>query len=154
MQRARLSLLCVLAVAAMGGGCVSHPVGPARTLKKYEGKATTTAKSALSQVETVRLAARVADRDDALSGYLAVVVSEAEDALDGLAGTFESIQPPGTQADALRGELSELLTTALDHTAAVRIEARRGTLRGLGQVAEPLGGDADALRHFLEAHAG
>jgi hypothetical protein len=121
---------------------------------KYEGKATTTAKSALSQVETVRLAARVADRDDTTSPYVSIVVSEAEDALDGLSGTFESIQPPGKAADGLRSELSELLSNALDHTAAVRIAARQGTLRGLGQVADPLGGDADALRRFVEAHGG
>ena len=121
---------------------------------KYEGKATTTAKSALSQVETVRLAATVADRDNATASYVSIVVSEAEDAIDGLAGTFESIQPPGEGADGLRSELSEVLSTILDHTAAVRIAVRRGTLQGLGQVAEPLGGDAEALRHFLEAHGG
>jgi hypothetical protein len=149
-----LSLVCVLTAAVTGAGCVSHPVGPARTLGKYEGKAATTAKSVLSQVETVRLAATVADRDKATSAYLSVVVSEAEEAIDGLAGTFGSIQPPGSAADDLRRELSDLLSASLDHTAAVRIAARRGTVRGLGQVAAPLGDDADALRRFLEAHGG
>jgi hypothetical protein len=121
---------------------------------KYEGKATTTAKSARSQVETVRLAVRVADDDKATSAYVSVVVSEAEEALDGLSGTFGSIQPPGQAADGLRSELSDLLSTALEHTSAVRIAARRGTLRGLSRAAEPLDGDADALRHFLQAHGG
>jgi hypothetical protein len=152
MRSATVRRLCVLAVGMALTGCVSHPVGPARTLGKYTGKAATTAKSALSQVETVRLAVEVADRDDATSAYISVVVSEAEDALDGLSGTFQSIQPPGEAADHLRDELSGLLTDALDHTAAVRIAARRGTLRGLRQVAEPLDGDADALRRFLRAH--
>ena len=154
MPRARLSLLCVFAAVLIGGGCVSHPVGPARTMGKYEGKAATTAKSALSQVETMRLAADVADRDKATAPYVSAVVSEAEDAIDGLAGTFGSIQPPNDAADGLRSELSELLSAALDHATAVRIAVRRGMLRGLGQVAEPLAGDADALRHFLEAHGG
>jgi hypothetical protein len=121
---------------------------------KYEGKAVTTAKSALSQVETIRLAVDAADRNNATASYLSVVVSEAEDGLDGLAGTFESIQPPPGAADGLRSELSGLLSDALDHTAAVRIAVRRGTVQGLGQVAEPLDGDADALHHFLEAHGG
>ena len=154
MPRARLSLLSVLATALIGAGCVSHPVGPARTMGKYEGKAATTAKSALSQVETLRLVAGIADRNKATAPYVSAVVSEAEDAIDGLAGTFGSIQPPNEAADGLRSELSELLSAALDHAAAVRIAARRGTLRGLGKEAEPLAGDADALRHFLEAHGG
>jgi hypothetical protein len=152
MRCATVRLLSVSAAVVVGAGCISHPVGPARTVGKYTGKATTTAKSALSQVETVRLAAEVADRDDGTSTYIAVVVSEAEEAVDGLSGTFESIQPPAEAADQLRDELSGLLSDALDHIAAVRIAVRRGTLRGLRQVAEPLDGDADALRKFLGAH--
>ncbi len=152
MRSAIVSLLCALGVAATGAGCVSHPVGPARTLGKYEGKATTTAEAALSQVETLRLTAEVADRDRATSAYVSAVVSEAEEAIDGLSGTFGSIQPPGEAADKLRDELSGLLSDALDHAAAVRIAARRGMLRGLLQVAAPLDADADALRKFLKAH--
>ena len=138
----------------MATACVSHPVGPARTLGKYTGKATTTAKSALSQVETVRLAVDVADRGGSTSAYIALVVSEAEDALDGLSGTFGSIQPPGGAADQLRNDLAGLLSDALDHTATVRIAARRGTVRGLRQVAAPLDRDAEDLRSFLKAHSG
>lgn len=152
MRSVAVRLLWVPAAVFLGAACISHPVGPARTTGKYTGKATTTAKSALSQVETVRLAAEVADRGDGTSQYLAVVVSDAEDALDGLSGTFESIQPPAGAADELRDELSGLLSDALDHTAAVRIAVRRGTLRGLRAVAEPLDGDAAALRRFLEEH--
>jgi len=154
VRSAIVRLLCALATGAALSGCVSHPIGPARTFGKYEGKAATTAKSALSNVETVRLAAEIADRDDSTSPYTSVVVSGAEEAIDGLSGTFESIQPPGDKADQLRDELSGLLSDALDHTAAVRIAARRGTLRGLGQVAAPLDGDARALRDFLQAHGG
>jgi hypothetical protein len=46
-------------VSASVIGCVSHPVGPARTFSKYEGKAVTTAEGALSSVETARLAVQV-----------------------------------------------------------------------------------------------
>jgi hypothetical protein len=123
-------------------------------LGKYEGKAATTAKSALSNVETVRLAAEIAGRNGATSSYVSVLVGGAEDALDGLSGTFESIQPPDEQADQVRDELSRLLSDALDHAAAVRIAARRGVLRGLEQIAQPLDGDARALRDFLKAHGG
>ena len=154
MRSAIVRLLCVVTVGSALGGCVSHPVGPARTFGKYEGKATTTAKSALSNVETVRLATEIADRDHSTSSYVSVVVAEAEEAIDGLSGTFGSIQPPDDKADQLRDELSGLLSDALDHTAAVRIAARRGVLRGLEQVAAPLDGDAGALRDFLQAHGG
>ena len=154
MRSAIVRLLGALATGAALSGCVSHPVGPARTFGKYEGKAATTAKSALSNVETVRLAAEIADRGNSTSPYVSVVVSGAEEALDGLSGTFGSIQPPGDRADEVRDQLSSLMSNALDHIAAVRIAARRGTLQGLEQVAAPLDGDARALRDFLQAHGG
>ena len=56
MRRLGMASIALLCVA--GTACVSHPVGPARSFSKYEGKAVTTAESALSSVETVRLAAR------------------------------------------------------------------------------------------------
>ncbi len=145
LSRAVLPLIAV-------AGCVAHPVGPARTSSKYNGKASTTAKSALSVVETVRLTARAAAEGKATGPYVGVVISDAEDSLDGLSGTFESIQPPA-EADRVREALSGMLGDALDHVAEVRIAVRRGELSGLGRVAEPLGGDAEALRRFLEGRS-
>jgi hypothetical protein len=133
--------------------CVPHPVGPARTFDTYEGKAATTAQSALSVVETVRLAAETASDGDAFGPYVSTVVSDGEGALDGLAGTFASIQPPGDAADILYGELSTLLDDAGAHVRDVRVAARRGQLDALAQVAGPLAEDAEALRAFAEAHA-
>src|SRR3954452_22257973 len=92
--------------------CTPHPVGPARTEGKYEGKAVTTAESALSAVNTVRIAARTASRDHAFGPYLSVLISEQEDALSGVQGTFDSIQPPDGKSDALRDDLDELLADA------------------------------------------
>ena len=143
-----LALLLVLPAA-----CVSHPVGPARTMAKYEGKAATTAKSALSVVETVRLVARAAADGKAIGTYVDVVVSDAEESLDGLSGTFGSIQPPAERGDRVRDALTGMLDDALDHVAEVRIAARRGDLADLGRVMEPLGHDADVLRQFIEGRA-
>jgi hypothetical protein len=133
-------------------GC-AHPVGPARTYGKYEGKATTTAEAALSNVEVVRLTARTAARDRAFGPYVGSVVSDAEESLDGLAGTFGSIQPPDDRADDLQARLDQLLGDALDHVTDVRVAARRGQLATLDDTAAALAGDAEHLRAFVEQHS-
>ena len=148
----RRALLSVL-LLGLPAACVAHPVGPARTLAKYDGKAATTARSALSVVETVRLVARAAAEGRVIGTYVDVVVSDAEESLDGLSGTFGSIQPPAGPADEVRDALTALLDEALGHVAEVRIASRRGDLAGLGRVAEPLAHDAEGLRRFIEGRA-
>jgi hypothetical protein len=144
-------LLRWLLAAAIATGCVAHPVGPARNLDGYERKASTTVESALSAVETVRLLAATASDGGAFGPYTSIAVSEQEDALGGLRGTFMSIQPPpGAAADELRAELSRVLTAAFDHVGDVRIEVRRGHLDGLDAVAAPLATDADDLRRLQD----
>jgi hypothetical protein len=139
-------------LALAGTACVSHPVGPARTYATYEGKAATTAEGALSQVETVRLAAKAAGDDKGFGPYVAQVVADAEDGVSTVEGTFTSIQPPDHRADELRKELDDLLSDALDHVVAVRIAARQGRSADLARVTRPLEEDARKLRRFLEAH--
>jgi hypothetical protein len=146
----RVLVTLLLAVATVG--CVPHPVGPARTYQKYEGKAVTTAESALSAVATVRLAADAASKGRSSGPYTTVLTSEQEDALSGVQGTFDSIQPPDGRADRLRDELDAILTPALEHVSAVRIAARRGDLQQLATVAAPLDGDTRALREFIAEH--
>ena len=131
---------------------MAHPVGPARTFDKYQGKANTTAASALSAVSTTSLAALAGAGSKAWGPYLAVLVSEQEDALSGVTGTFGSIQPPDDRADALRAELNGILEQSLEDVTAVRIAVRRGHLAELDRVAAPLAGDAQELRAFIEAH--
>jgi hypothetical protein len=143
----------VAALLALSG-CVSHPVGPARSFATYEGKAATTAESALSAVQTVRLASATAARRHGFGPYLSVVVSEQEEAIAGVQGTFGSIQPPDERADDLRDELDALLSDALDHVTDVRIAARRGRLAALAAVARPLANDAGRLKRFTEEHGG
>lgn len=145
----------VMVVLVVGlSACVSHPVGPARTFGKYEGKARTTAESALSEVQTARLVARTAARGSAFGPYTGLVLSDAEESLGGLASTFGSIQPPDERADKVRDDLGAIIGDAEDHVADVRIAARRGELRTLADVAAPLDGDITALQSFLEAHGG
>jgi hypothetical protein len=146
----RRALVAALASASLAG-CVNHPVGPARSSESFEAKAGTTAESALSAVETVRLLAATAADGKAFGPYTSIAVSEQEDALGGLRGTFLSIQPPpGPDVAALRAELSTVLTSAFDHVGDVRIEARRGNLDVLDDVAAPLQQDAADLRALVE----
>jgi hypothetical protein len=125
-------------------------VGAARTYGKYQGKAVTSAKSALSSVETVRLAADSARKS--FGPYTANVVSDQEEEITKVEGTFDSIQPPGDRADELHAELSQLLSTAADHVREVRVAARRGELAMLPEKAAPLQADAANLRTFVETN--
>jgi hypothetical protein len=151
-----LGLLGVVVVmGALAAQCRPHPLEPARTYAAYEGKARTTAESALAQVETVRLAVRSADKGNAFAPYLGELVGEAEDALGGLDSTFGSIQPPrGKRAEDLRDDVGALLGDAEDHVADVRIAVRQGVERGLGRKATDLDDDSKALRRFLQEHGG
>jgi len=143
--------LVVLAVLVVGA-CSRHPVGPARTFSTYEGKAVTTAESARSSVETVRLAAEAGQDHGGFGPYLSVLVSDQEDALAGVQDTFRSIQSPNEDGDALGDELDGLLGSALSHVTEVRTALRRGQLAGLRDVASPLVDDSAALKRFVEDH--
>ena len=142
-----------MVLASVLSSCVAHPVGPARTSGKYEGKAVTTARGALSAVQSTRLASSAASDGNLLGSYAVVLLSEEEDSLSGVQGTFNSIQPPNEESDELRARLNDILSSALDHVSAVRISARRGELRALHTVAAPLDSDAQALKRFIAGHS-
>jgi hypothetical protein len=80
------------------------------------------------------------------------VISDAEESLSGLQGTFDSIEPPDARADKLGQELDTVLGDALEHVRDVRIAVRRGELTKLAEVAKPLADDADKLDAFVEQH--
>ena len=141
-----------VACALLLAGCVPHPVGPARTYAKYEGKAVTTAESAVSAVQTARLVVETAAKGNATATFTAMLLSEQEESLSGLQGTFGSIQPPDERADDLRDELGELLGDAADHVSTLRIIARRGQLDDLAEEAKPLDEDLRGLHAFAEEH--
>ena len=149
MRRLAITLSAALLVAA---GCSQHPVGPARTFSAYEAKAVTTAESARSSVETVRLAAEAGDDHGGFGPYLSVLVSGQEESLAGAQDTFRSIQSPGRDGDDLGEQLDGLLGSALTHVTGVRTALRRGQLAGLRDVAGPLADDSAGLKRFVEDH--
>jgi hypothetical protein len=151
LLRAGRSVAIALAIAAASlTGCTTHSVGPARTYDDFERKSRTTAQVALSAVETVRLLSETATAGKAFAAYTNVSISEQEDTIGEARSDFESIQPPGDGADALRARLDPMLDAAIDHIAAVRIAARRGELGSLTTIGAPLTGDSDALQRFLD----
>src|SRR5262245_57525875 len=147
MRRAFLvSLVTVVAVVLVTS---MRPLTPARTFGAYELKARGTAKSALSAVETARLAARAGSDGRAFGTYVSVLLSESETGLGHAEETFLSIQPPDRRADALRVRLARLLDRSRDHVAQLRISARRGDLESLAPLSEPLRSLAHRLGNFI-----
>ena len=144
----------VAAAAAVGialAACV-QPVGPARTSDSYEHKAKHTAETALSAVQTGRLGAQAAKRDDTFAPYLAVLVSEAEDEASSAQTTFDSVQPPNDKSDNLRDNLDPLLTRAVDALSQARIAARRADFDEVAKQEPKLAKSARELDRFVEAH--
>jgi hypothetical protein len=123
LRRVAVSSMVVLLV-----GACTQIVGPARTFRDYELKASSTASSALSAVRTARLVMRLGRDDDAFAPYLSVIASDAEDDASAASGTFDGIQPPDARADALGRRLRDLLDPANAAVRDVRIRARRTEL--------------------------
>jgi hypothetical protein len=149
--RALIVLAAFLAAAL--AACV-QPVGPARTFDSYEHKATHTAETALSAVQTGRLGAQAARRDDTFAPYLAVLVSDAENSASGTQTTFDSVQPPNDKSDNLRNDLDPLLTRAVDALSQTRIAARRADLNEVAKQEPKLAKSARELDRFVKAHGG
>jgi hypothetical protein len=135
-------------VLALSSACVA----PAPSYGAYEGKAEATAQSALSAVETARVAVVTAAKDDVFLHYLSVVVSQAEDTATAVQGTFDSVQPPDTRSDALRSDLDDRLQAAVSVLGDVRIAARRHDISTVVGKLGDLAKASDSLRAFSEAH--
>lgn len=119
MTRTRVPLAAVLTVA-LAAGCVS----PSRTSEDYRRKAANTAETMASVVESARLTVELALRDRAFGPYLSTAISEAEDDASATAGAFDTVQPPGDRADALRRRLDDAMEQATSALGDARIALR------------------------------
>ncbi len=137
-----LALVVVTAVA----GCA----GSSRSDEDYRHKAANTAEAAASAVSTARLAVEAAGKGRLTGPYVSVLLGEAETDLLAAQGTFESRQPPGETADAVRERLGTLLDDAADALAEVRIGARRGEVREPAEHTGDLREAAGRLEDFEE----
>ena len=147
MKIARTGTIGLLLIATTA--CVA----PARSFDAYEGKAVDTADSALSAVQTGRLAAATAGREDSFATTLSVVLADAESEASGARSIFESIQPPDPRSDELRTQLDSILVRAVDGLSRLRITARRGEISALPRVAQPLEAVSQDLQAFSNAHS-
>jgi len=147
------ALVVALCFGLLAARMVPHPVGAARTYGKYASKAVTTAAGAESNVQTAILVSEAASAGNAFGPFTSLVLSDAEDGVSGLQGTFDSIQPPDARADALGDELDALLGGALGHLRTLRIAARRGELADLAELAKPLEPYARQLASFQERNS-
>jgi hypothetical protein len=142
-----LKTAVVVALLATSAACV----GPARTHNDFQLKAKSTAETTLSAVGTTQLVVRLAADDRAFANYLSVLIGDAEDEAASAQSTFDSIQPPNEDSDALRSQLDDLLSTANDSIADVRIAVRRGQLSEAATHADELEQIAKDLNSFIAA---
>jgi hypothetical protein len=113
-----------LVVVSLSGlaGCVT----PAFDRSDYVAKTVPTVESAISSLETARLAVESLDRHGLPLAPVEVAVTDAEDVLGSVSGTFVAIQPPSQELDALRNDVLDLLDKAEDQMGDTRIAVRRG----------------------------
>ena len=95
-------------------------------MQDYGRKATKTVEVAESSVQTVLLTVDVIEQDGAFGPYLGRVIGQAEeDAAAALEQHFGVVQPPSTDADAVRAEVNGLVSDTVDLLAEARIAIRR-----------------------------
>jgi len=138
----------VVAAVVLLGGCVGH----SRTDEDYRHKATNTVEVAASSVKTVLLAVETIEQDGAFGPYLGRLIGQAEsDATAALDG-FGVVQPPSTDADAIRDEVNQLVGDAVEVLADARIAMRRSDPATVAGLRPQLEDAATELDRFVEGN--
>jgi hypothetical protein len=117
-----VSRILIVLVLGSAPACVA----PAFNSSQYQSKVAKTADEAASALETARLATSSAVRHGLYDPPIDVSLSDAEDIIGTVSGTFASVQPPNDQADVLRTELLALLEKAGSVVERARVAFRRG----------------------------
>jgi hypothetical protein len=134
MTRRLLALAAVvLAALLIVGRCV--PQDP--DVETYREQARLTVGTALSEVATVRLTLRAAQRDRMFESYAEITVRRSETTLSTTIDSFTSMRPPASQ-DALATATSDLLSHADDVVTEARVCVERSA-----------GADCPDLGHVL-----
>ena len=142
-QAVRRSVL-VVALAALLPGCVA----PAYNESQYGSKVAHTAEDAVSVIETVRLAAEASSRHGLPTNPIDVLISDQEDVLGSVAGTFSSVQPPDADMERLRAEVTGLLDEAQARLEEARIAYRNNEVEAAERAierAEPVSKELDEI---------
>jgi hypothetical protein len=111
----------VLALAVTVSGCA----GPTLTEQHYRSQASRSAGSAVSELETIRLAVRAQLNGRAWRQYTDVVVTDSEGALSSIDSTLSSRQAVDPAADVVAERVGTPLGDAVDLAGDVRTALRR-----------------------------
>ena len=114
------AVMTAATVIAMSG-CVS----PSRTTEDYQHKAANTAEAMISAVASAELAGHAYLDGKAFGPFTSVNVTDAESDADSIMSTFDSVQPPNADADALKDRLDTAMQDATSALTDLRIAVRR-----------------------------
>lgn len=136
--------LVAIAIAVVVVAALWYVVAPPRDVDGYRERASLTAETLRSQVQTSRIWLRTLARDDTLRTSASVGLREAEEDASAAAASFERYDPPhGT--DPLRARLSALAGETTTVLGDIRIAAHRDEWGRLDELGEPLPALADRL---------
>jgi hypothetical protein len=108
-------------------------------------QASRSAGSAVSEVETIRVAVTTQLDGGAWWRFTDVVVTDAERALSTIESTLDSRQPPSEASGAARARVVDALSRASDLATDVRIAVREHDTRQLETMLTDLGQISDEL---------
>jgi DNA polymerase IIIc chi subunit len=99
----------------------------------------------VSAVQVARLAVRETARHDLFQNPVDVAISNAEENLSSVAGTFSLVQPPDQDMVSLRDRVLDLVTHAQRQLEAARIAFRQRDIQTAVRAVEKAARDAKAL---------
>ena len=135
-------------VALAAAVALSSCVAPAYNESQYQSKVAHTSEDAVSAIETVRLAAEASSRHNLPTNPIDVLISEQEDILGSVIGTFSSVQPPDADMQRLRDEVLDLLDEAQSHLEDARVAYRDNEIEAAEraiEAAEPMAKKLDEI---------
>jgi hypothetical protein len=148
MNRAASAVGALLLLTSGCGLLLAGCGTPEGSRDGYRGEAAITVQSAAGEVATTRITLIALLKNGIFTSSADDTITTSEQALSGMIGTFEALQPP-PGADDLRDSASGVLTTAQDAVATARIATRR---HDRGQLQDALNAVNVALDGLEKTH--
>jgi hypothetical protein len=142
----RRTIAAAAAVIACAG-CA----GPTLTDHAMRSQASRSAESAVSEVETIRLAVQTQLDGNAWWQFTDILVTDSETALSSIESTLSSRQPPSDETAQVRNTVVAALGDAVDLAAATRIAVRSHDDSRLEQLVSDLGDMSNRLSKLEES---
>jgi len=147
-RRRSTAMVAASLLGAVLGGCIA----PAFDSGAFTHNAIEALDAATSETRTARLALQAKLGDRVTQPYVDTVVTASEKALGPIQDSFGTVDAPSTTDDALRDDVTTLLSDAADALTAARIAVRRhdeaamkGSVAELGSVSDRLERKSDSL---------